>query len=790
MDGRSPGAASTPPRAEVSGRRLGLRALGRLLGVLVLLPAALAWLAFKPGLTQLDMLAYDRMLPLASHPASGDIVIVAIDERSLASLGRWPWSRSVHARLLSKLADAGAASVLLDMFLTEPSEDPRQDAELARAMGRMPVFLPMMAEREILSSQVSAPGFATPLPVLEAHARGVGHGELLLDADGVARGLYMHIGPEGSPQPYVGLLVAGGRGDGREEGVVDPAGWRYSGLLRLSYAGPAGSYARASYADVLGGQLPSERLRGKVVLVGATAPGLGDHVFAPAAARAGLLPGVEVHANAIDQLMHGGSIHALSPVAMAIWIASVLGIAAALLRWRPGAGLPLVAAVAVGCLATSAAALAGWRWWLPVATPVVGLALVYALWSWLGLREELRFLATKAQELQAVPAGIFEVAESAARTEPSAAPCEALDRSIQRTLRLQALTESSLQALPHGVLLCDPRGAIVGGNAAALRSLGRSGVADGTGAQALRGVPLVDLLASCRRQLRAGDTPRSPDTRLPGWLVPLVGDYLTEQGRYLQLLAAPVATLSDEAPPGYIVVLADLTAEREAQRQREKWNRFLSHDLRSPQVTILGLLELDAGRSVSAELAQSIRREAERTLSFAEEFLDVSQAWSGTYRLAATHVPTVVLDARDQVWACARKAQVEVSLCIDEAAEEAEAMLDGVLVARALVNLLLNAIGHSPPGGAVHLCLAADEKEVVVTVRDEGAGMDPAKLARMLAGVDEALPGGAHGDGVTRSHGLGFEFARTVFGRHGARFEGRTSPGEGCTLSAAFARAT
>ena len=193
---------------------------------------------------------------------------------------------------------------------------------------------------------------------------------------------------------------------------------------------------------------------------------------------------------------------------------------------------------------------------------------------------------------------------------------------------------------------------------------------------------------------------------------------------------------------------------------------------------------------MSPALSQSIRREAERTLSFAEEFLDVSHAWSGAYRVAAVHVPTVVLDARDQVWASARKAGVEVRLGIDDPAEEAEAMLDGALVARALVNLLLNAIGHSPPGGEVHLCLAADAKEVVISVRDEGEGMDPGKLERMLAGLGEELPGRANGDGVTRSHGLGFEFARTVFGRHGARFEGRTSPGKGCTLTVTFARAT
>src|SRR5580765_4553944 len=128
-------AASTHRRSDVIHRRAALLQYGvRALAVLVLLPLALAWLAGRPGLAQLDMLAYDRMLPLAAHPASPDIVIVAIDEPSLASIGRWPWPRSVHAQLLSRLADAGAAAVLLDVFLSEPSEDAGDDARLAQAM--------------------------------------------------------------------------------------------------------------------------------------------------------------------------------------------------------------------------------------------------------------------------------------------------------------------------------------------------------------------------------------------------------------------------------------------------------------------------------------------------------------------------------------------------------------------------------------------------------------------------------------------------------------------------------
>lgn len=755
------------------------------LAALLALAGALAWLAAKPGMAQLDVLVYDRLLPLAAHPASDDIVIVAIDERSLAALGRWPWRRGVHAQLLSELADAGAASVLWDMFLTEPSEDPLQDIALAQAMGRVPVFLPMMAQRELHLSRVPGSGFVRPLPLFEEQARGVGHGELLLDGDGVARSLYMEMGPPQQLEPYVGLLVAGRAVAGMSE-VTDSAGWQYVDRRRLSFAGPAGTYSSVSYVDVLRGRVPPEQLRGKTVLVGATASGLGDQLFTPSGRGGGVMAGVEVHANVIDQLAHGRAIRDLNRTAVAIWIACVLGAGAAALRWRPAVGLPLVLLVAAACLATSAAALGVWALWLPVSTPVIGLALSYAVWTWLGLRSRLTYLAVKAAELDAVPVGAFEISRADAAPAPEPEPRAALDLAIERTLRLQRLTESSFEALPLGVMLCDARGVIVGGNAWALRNFNEDMKHDGMPPDSLRGLRLADLLAPFRRQVRATDA--GTGAALPPWLAGLVGEYLTEQGQYLQLLAAPVEPSPHEAPSGYVVVLTDLTAEREAQRQREKWNRFLSHDLRSPQVTILGLLDLDEGRSVPPQLGRSIRVEAERTLALAEEFLDVSHAWSGTYRFGPTHVPTVVLDARDQVWAAASRAQVTVDLHVDDDVEAAEAMLDGALVVRALVNLLLNAIAHTKPGSTVHLELKGVGDDLVITVRDEGVGMEPERLRQMLAGTAEASPGRVRSDGVTRSHGLGFEFARTVFSRHGARFGGQSAPGQGCTLTVAFLR--
>src|SRR5690606_14721612 len=83
---------------------------------------------------------------LDGRPAPDDILIVAIDEPSLAALGRWPWRRTVHAALLNRLGQAGVRGVGLDVILSEPdTEHPQDDALLAEAMrGNVPVVLPLI----------------------------------------------------------------------------------------------------------------------------------------------------------------------------------------------------------------------------------------------------------------------------------------------------------------------------------------------------------------------------------------------------------------------------------------------------------------------------------------------------------------------------------------------------------------------------------------------------------------------------------------------------------------------
>jgi CHASE2 domain-containing sensor protein len=81
------------------------------------------------------------------RPPLDDIVIIAIDNPSLQTLGRWPWPRTLHADLLNTLAQAKPKAIAYDVLFVEPDADPKADVALGTAMKAAgPVFLPLLIE--------------------------------------------------------------------------------------------------------------------------------------------------------------------------------------------------------------------------------------------------------------------------------------------------------------------------------------------------------------------------------------------------------------------------------------------------------------------------------------------------------------------------------------------------------------------------------------------------------------------------------------------------------------------
>lgn len=362
--------------------------------------AALAILVTLSGLTApLDAWVYDRLVLGAAPEADPRIVVVDIDQKSLAELGRWPWSRRTHAQLVDRLRLAEVKGIAFNILLSEPALfDPEGDALLARAISRSGrVVLPVYAE----PVQLNGPSVELmPIPEFAASAASLGHAEMALDEDGVARTVYLRAGL-GSPHwPALALALlqldpaAAASADlpGRRLVTTDlapasPYDWVRDHEVRVPFASPPNAFRHVSYTDVLNQRIPASLLRGRWIVVGVSATGAGPVTRAPGQPPNASMSGADYQANLLNMLLKGA---AITPMAEG-WLALLSAAIAALpllLSLLPGlrhVWRPTVLTMAAVLLLSVLLLRYGHVWFSPVPALLV-LALGASLWVYRLLR--------------------------------------------------------------------------------------------------------------------------------------------------------------------------------------------------------------------------------------------------------------------------------------------------------------------------------------------------------------------------------------------------------------------
>lgn len=234
------------------------------------------------------------------------------------------------------------------------------------------------------------------------------------------------------------------------------------------------------------------------------------------------------------------------------------------------------------------------------------------------------------------------------------------------------------------------------------------------------------------------------------------------------------------APAGsWAMTLSDVTEITEARNHREEALAFLSHDLRSPIVSVLALMQQPA----STERDERVADYARRSLTISEQFLQLSRLESQPQiELYPLEILAVVDNARDQVFERARAAGVGIAeICWQEPSSETVFMLgNGELLERALVNLLGNAVKYSDRGTQVRVELKRQDDRLHIAIVDEGLGIPADDLPHLFAPYFRAAEGAL---AARRGAGLGLRFVRTVADRHGGTIRVDSEPGQGSTFT-------
>jgi adenylate cyclase len=278
---------------------------------------------------------------LRPSPRRNDIVIVALDEKSLEEYGRWPWSRTVTARLVKAVSAGHPRAIGMDIFFSEP-ENPAADAALAAAVKTsgnvvLPVVFsdvakgtsPPSAEQNDLlwdaafmdvKSVVGIPWKQwaiqgtrplPPRPEIARAAAALGHVSSHPDMDGVMRWEILALKHGDDAYPSLALQIARLAEGKRQEdlGLYGGSNIRFgerfiptdlSNRVLINYYGAEGSFPYISAADLMSGRVKAGVLTGKIALIGTSALATYDQKVSPFSAD---LPGVEKNATVVENIL-------------------------------------------------------------------------------------------------------------------------------------------------------------------------------------------------------------------------------------------------------------------------------------------------------------------------------------------------------------------------------------------------------------------------------------------------------------------------------------------------------
>lgn len=764
--------------------------------VLTLLVLTVVVLAVKfEWMQRADLAFYDESIGASGRPASDAIVIVAIDDKSIEALGRWPWRRSVLAATVDRIAAAGPRAIGLDVIMSEPdSRYPEDDAAFAGSLARARATVVLPAFVDLAGDEVKV---RSPLAALQAD---IGHINVTVDTDGVAREVFLEEGSldAGSNLRHFSVQIAKAfRPDAAASVRVEPAivaergGWQRRDRLRIPYVGPPGSFMQVSVIDVLDGKVSPDLFHGKAILIGATATGLGDYLSTPVSRDGHAMSGVEILANTVQAVLENNAIVRVSdtefwfatllPVLLFAWISLILPPRAAL-----AGGLAVVGTLVV----VSYLLLAYAHIWIMPCAAIFGCVVFFPLWLWLRQEAALRFLADELRSLEQ-ESGLMTPADRGTQSSLDDR-MRAVHRMSSHVRDVRRFLADGLESLPEATLICRQDGAILMANRCGV-ALAPTLFGDNHGVGSTATVLHAAHAERPTIQAVLHHVFGGADSGIAYWhalcgtserdtqLTRAAGmELVTRDDRSFLLHGAPLHAEQGEIA-GLIVSLVDITEIRIAERQREQTMHFLSHDMRSPQASILALIELQENARDALQPDDLLRRigtYANRTLALADDFIQLARAESQRLALVSVDLVEVLFDASDELWPLANARNIEIQ--VESEMESASVRGEPALLARAIGNLINNAIKYSDGGSSVRVRLSATATRYRIDVIDQGPGIaeeDQARLFQPFSRIKTAMRN------IPDGSGLGLAFVRTVAERHGGQAQVLSFPGNGATFS-------
>jgi signal transduction histidine kinase len=743
---------------------LGAVAASSFVAVAILL---LSWTTY---FSELNSTAYDFTLRLAGPvPIKSPTRIVAIDDDSLARIGRWPWSREKLGQLIGRIESAKPRAIAVDVLLNDPTS-PEEDNALASAIANTHAI--------VLAAHMDGDHWRDPAPpFLQKHVQ-LGHVHTDPDFDGINRRiLSFKATGDGRLVPALAvetLQTAGLPFNADFERHVGAVKVIRSEPINIRFVGDNNSFAHVPAWQVLDGSATSSQFANQIVLLGFTAEGLGDQWFTPFAQAGKKMSGVEIHANAIETLYAGRTINEVN----ALWVVAGLALFLVLLWWvdhRFEGRRFYLAAVLSGpaLLAVSWALMKYANLWFPF--PPFWAALVVAL-PGLEVAKLVRvnrdldrkiarlsgdwLAALHLYEPERPKTAAAEKQRSkflAIARRNSGWKLEAIDFLNEELLRFLSFNNAILSSIEDVIIVCDPDGRVVYQNPAA-KTL--SGYRENPGF-----VPeyLGSILDGRELKIEPGSINFVP----------------TRDGKtFYNVTVTPISTA------GVVFSLHDATAQQELNQAKSEMVSLVSHELRTPLTSIRGysdmLLKYNLVEERGKEFLSTIIDESNRLNKLIQSFLDIAYIESGRQKITKSdfEVAPVLKDMVNVIGPIAAEKQITL-----EPPAELNGMrvrADRLLLYQALSNLVTNAIKYSPSGTTVTIGVTNGNGAVRFQIADQGFGIPADEAGKIFEKFYR------RGNKETREQsgfGLGLAFVKEVATRHGGDVLVESEVGKGSVFT-------
>jgi signal transduction histidine kinase/CHASE2 domain-containing sensor protein len=704
----------------------------------VLLYALVCAFSLTGALEPLNLALMDMRAGILKRAPTDTLVVVEIDALSLRAEDRWPWSRERYATALANLQDAGAALVAFDVDFSSRS-DPAGDAAFVKALARRPgeVILPVFSQ---WSTRSSADGDIqqTPPNAIFLQDAVIASVNLTAEKNGQVRRGWLGFNDGAEVRGSIAAVLAGVAVTRQETFYID-------------YGIDPQDIQRLSFHDAVTGAFPKDAVKGKRVMIGATALELGDEFVAPVY---GVTPGVLFHALSYESLMQGRMLkrpQAFITLSLALVLLFWLCHKQRDLRWGAIARRHLIVL----------AALIGGPVALQAAVPVSFDS---------GPLLAAQFLSV----IYAVAARLQHYARQVIRQRAA-------------TARYQALTGLVVRDNADGVIVADENGVVELCNERAKKLLGAPVFAGSRITDAAGDFPLLSEQGAAGDAVRVEYSPhRRKDLTLE--IVAAASSHQRGGGAHAD---------GEERSHLFVYTLRDIsahkrieTAEREAKeaaiaagKMKTQLISNMSHELRTPLNGVIGFADILQKEVLGRhhiheyrEYSQNIYVSGKRLLGLVNDMLNVAKLDAGELEICKNPV-----SLSDVIDACLHNIETQSTpkmdrISIDVERDLPDPVIDASVVSEMLRQLVSNALKYTGEDALISIRAIRDGADLVVEVIDNGCGVDPQFLPKLTEAFFQA-------DGaLNRQHegaGLGLYLVSEFAAIHGAILKLKSKQGVG-----------